>query len=72
LGSVAAADLGFEQHHARVNLAWFHLADFAIVGEEIIMLFTPENRFIYSRENGVLVVSLLRAWRADPAGHEGS
>ncbi len=32
--------------------------------EAMPKLFTPENQFIYSRENGVLVVSLLREWRA--------
>lgn len=32
--------------------------------EAMPQLFTAENQFIYSRENGVLVVSLLREWRA--------
>lgn len=32
--------------------------------EAMPTLFTSENQFIYSRENGVLVVSLLREWRA--------
>jgi hypothetical protein len=40
--------------------------------EAMPTLFTPANQFIYSREKGVLVVSLLREWRARAAGDEGS
>lgn len=32
--------------------------------EAVPLLFTPENRFIYSRDNALLIVSLLREWRA--------
>ncbi len=37
--------------------------------EAMPAFFTPENQFIYSLDNGVLVVSLLREWRAgSPVG----
>ncbi len=34
--------------------------------EAMPVLFTPDNQFVYSQDNGVLVVSLLREWRASP------